>query len=178
MQWTALFTTTCWHLLAINTRIILGLMCIWYAMHILNKTVTITRISCRWQTRATRYSTANVLETNKIDPSRDKLATELRWQRFATKVANFQLLHLHLTCPICICRIRSGWTRLSFADIFGIRKLSMGYGVRCLRDSTFSRLSRTPTCDRQTDGRTDGQTDRQTDRHTTTANTAVTRVAQ
>jgi len=36
----------------------------------------------------------------------------------------------------------------------------MCYRVRrCLRDSTFSRFSRTPTCDKQTDGQTDGQTD-------------------
>jgi len=41
---------------------------------------------------------------------------------------------------------------LNFADIFGVRKLeSLGYGMACLRDPTFSRFSTTPTCDRQTD---------------------------
>jgi len=44
---------------------------------------------------------------------------------------------------------------LSFADIFGVRKLdSMCYRVAFF---AFSRFSRTPTCDRQTDRQTDGQ---------------------
>jgi len=36
----------------------------------------------------------------KVDAQCDKLATELRWQRFASKVANFQLPHLHLAHPL------------------------------------------------------------------------------
>jgi len=44
-----------------------------------------------------RCITANVLQTNQVDAHCDKLATELSWQRFASKVANFQLPHLHLT---------------------------------------------------------------------------------
>jgi len=32
-----------------------------------------------------------VLQTNKVDAQCDKLATELSWQRFASKVANLQL---------------------------------------------------------------------------------------
>jgi len=62
-----------------------------------------TRINCRWQTRATRRITANMLHTNNVDAQCDKLATELSWQSFASKVANFQLPHLHLTYPTCIC---------------------------------------------------------------------------
>ena len=34
---------------------------------------------------------------NKVDAQCDKHATELSWQRFASKVANVQLPHLHLT---------------------------------------------------------------------------------
>jgi len=34
-----------------------------------------------------------------MDAQFDKLATELSWQRFASKVANFQLPHMHLTYP-------------------------------------------------------------------------------
>jgi len=87
-----------------------------------------TRISCRWQTRATRCITANVLQTNKVDAECDKLATELSWQSFASKVATFQLLHPHLTYPACIWRLRWGWPRLSFTKIFGSRKLeSLSY---------------------------------------------------
>jgi len=57
-----------------------------------------TRISCRWQTRATCCIVENVLQTNKVDAQCDKLATELnKRQRFASKVANLQLPHLHLT---------------------------------------------------------------------------------
>jgi len=41
------------------------------------------------------------LQTNKVDAQCDKLATELRWQRFASKMANFQLPHRHLTYPTC-----------------------------------------------------------------------------
>ena len=42
-----------------------------------------------------RRSTANV----QVDAQCDKLATELSRQWFASKVANFQLSQLHLTCP-------------------------------------------------------------------------------
>ena len=85
----------------------------------------ITKMSCRWRTRATRCVTQNVLQTNKVDAQCDKLVTELNWQRFASKVA--KLPHLHLTYPTCI---RWGWPRLSFAEIFSIRKLEfLGYRV-------------------------------------------------
>jgi len=67
-----------------------------------------TSISCRWQTRALRCITEKVLQTNKVDAQSDKLATELSWQSFASKVTNFQLLHLHLTYPTCILRLRWG----------------------------------------------------------------------
>ena len=49
---------------------------------------------------------------------------------------------------------------MSFAEIFGSRKLeSLGYRVELLEPGvilqpTFSRFSRTPTCDRQTDRQT------------------------
>jgi len=38
---------------------------------------TNTRISCRWQTHTMHCITANMLQTNKVDAQRDKLATEL-----------------------------------------------------------------------------------------------------
>jgi len=46
-----------------------------------------------------RCITANVLQTNNVDAQCDKLATELSRQRLASKVANLQLSHLHLTYP-------------------------------------------------------------------------------
>ena len=58
--------------------------------------IKITSISCRWRTRTTRCITTNVLQT-KVDAQRDKLATELSWQRlrrfpviasYLSKVAN------------------------------------------------------------------------------------------
>jgi len=51
---------------------------------------------------------ANMLQTNNMDAQCDKLATEQSWQRFTSKVANFQLLHLHLTYPTCIRRLHWG----------------------------------------------------------------------
>jgi len=72
-----------------------------------------------------------------------------------SKIANFNLHHLHLAPPLGIS------PRLSFAKIFISRKLeSLKYRVALLGDPTFSRFSRTPTCNRQTDRRTvtDGQT--------------------
>jgi len=48
---------------------------------------------------------ANAMQTNKIDAQCDKLATELSWQRFASKVVNFQLPRLHLTYSTCIWRL-------------------------------------------------------------------------
>jgi len=57
-------------------------------------------------------------------------------------------------------RLHARLTPLSFAEIFGVRELdSLGYHVVFLHDPTFSRFSRTPTCDRWTDGRMDRQTD-------------------
>jgi len=70
-----------------------------------------------------RCITANVLQTLQVDAQCDKHATELSWQRFASKVANFQLPHLRLSYPTCIWRLRWGWPRLSFAEIFSNRKL-------------------------------------------------------
>jgi len=67
---------------------------------------------------------ANVLQTNKVDAQCDKLATELSWQRFASKVTNYcQLPHLHLAYPTCIWCLRWKWSRWSFAEIFRFRKL-------------------------------------------------------
>ena len=44
--------------------------------------------------------------------------------------ANFQLPQLQLTYHTCIWRLCCGWFRLSFAEIFGNRKLeSLGYRV-------------------------------------------------
>ena len=131
-----------------------------HAMHLRNKLrcgLKCTRISCRCQTCATSYITANVLQTNKVDAQCDKLATELSWQRFTSKIASFQLQQLHLTYPTCIWLLHWGWTRSNFAEIFGIRKLEslgLSWGVVCVILITFSRFSTTPT--------SDGQTDRQT----------------
>ena len=65
-----------------------------------------------------------------VDAQCDKLAPELSWRRFASKVANFQLSYLHLAYPTCIWHLRWGWPRLGFAESFSIRKLeSLGYHV-------------------------------------------------
>ena len=82
----------------------------------------LTRIRCRWQTRATRCITANVLQTNKVDAQSDKLATELSWQCFASKVANFQLPHVHLTYPTCIWRPLLAVTPFEFCRYFRRQK--------------------------------------------------------
>jgi len=108
------------------------------------------RISWHWQTRTTLCITANVLQTNKVDAHSDKLATELKRQR---SCQSMQQLHLHLTYPTCIWRLRRGdpvWVLPRFSA-----SESSGYRVACLRDSTFSCLST--------------QTDRQKDRHRTIA---------
>jgi len=71
---------------------------------------------------------------------------------YLSKVASADPPHLHLAPSM-------GWPRSNFAEIFGLRKLlSLSYRVVCLCDPTFSRFSRTPTCDRRTDGWTDRQT--------------------
>jgi len=72
--------------------------------------------------RATRCITANVMQT-KVDAQCDKLATELSWQRLASKLESRQfaattpalnLPHLHLAPPL---------QGVSFADISSVRKL-------------------------------------------------------
>ena len=46
------------------------------------------------------------------------------------KSRNWQLLHLHLTYPTCICCLHWGWSRLSYADTFCNWKTeSLGYRV-------------------------------------------------
>jgi len=97
---------------------------------------------------------ANVLQTNNVDAQCDKLATELSWQRFASKVDNFQLPHLHLAPAL-------EWPRLNFVEIFGVRKLEfLDYRV-VLFAWSYAWLFQWNTDLWQTDG--------QLDRHTTTA---------
>jgi len=103
-----------------------------------------TRISCRWQTRATRSIMANVLQASHVNAQCDKLATELSWQRFVSKVANFQPQHLHLTYLACIWHFRWG-------DPFWILLCGVVCMILRLATSVEHRLV--------TDGRTDGRTD-------------------
>jgi len=58
-----------------------------------------------------------------VDVQCNKLATKLIWQRFASKVADFQLPRLHSTHPTGIWCLHWGWPRLSFAKIFSTQKL-------------------------------------------------------
>ena len=78
-------------------------------------------------------------------------------ESYLSKVANFNIHHLHFAPPLRVtpfdielCRdFRHQKTRIpAWAIVW-----------RCLRDPTLSRFSRTPTCDRQTDRQTDGQAD-------------------
>jgi len=55
-------------------------------------------------------SMANMLQTNKVDAQCDKAATKLSWQRFTSKVANFQLLHQQLALGLEV-------THLSFTEV-------------------------------------------------------------
>jgi len=120
-----------------------------------------TRTSCRLQTRATRCITANVLRANKVDAECDKLATELRWQRLAPKVANCQLPHSVNLYPTCI-GASIGVTPVEFCRDFRHQKTrvtGLSCGVVCvilhLAVSVEHRLV----------------TDRRADKHTTTDNT-------
>jgi len=107
----------------------------------------IARISCRWHTRATRCITPNVLQTKKVhDVQCDKLATELSWQRFATKVGNLNLPHLHLTHPTCIWRLYWGCRPFEFCQDFRRQKPRVP-ALSCGVNS----FSRSLTCDGQTD---------------------------
>jgi len=69
--------------------------------------------------------------------------------QYSASAPAFNLPHLHLEPPL-------GTTPyLSFRKIFGTRNLeTLGIVWRCLRDPTFSRFSRTLTCDRPTDRQT------------------------
>jgi len=100
--------------------------------HLYHIQVDETSISCRWWTRTVHCIMANVLPT-KVEAQCDKLGTELSCQHtcdgwhfrviasYLSKVANFNLLHLHLVPPL-------GLPRSSFVAIFSIRKLeSLGY---------------------------------------------------
>jgi len=119
------------------------------------------RISWRWETRAMRCITANVLQTSKVDAQCDKLATEVSWQCLASTVASLQLLHLHLTYLTCIWRLRLG-NLFEFCRDFQrqetrVTRLSCGFVCVILR------LAVSVEHWLVTDG--------WTDRHTTTADT-------
>ena len=96
----------------------------------------------------TSYST--LIETMRLS------CTVFKISSYMSKVADFDRPHAAFGAPA------GEWSRSNFAEIFSNRKLeSMNYRVLLFVWSyrpTFSRFSRTPTCDRQTDGRTDGQT--------------------
>jgi len=129
--------------------------------HIMWPPSLIARISCRWHTRATRCITPNVLQTKEVDAQFDKLAPELSWQRFASKVGNLQLPHLHLTYPTCISRLYWGCRPFEFCQDFRRQKTRvplLSCGVIYVM-FTFNRFCRSLTCDWQTD------------RHRATANT-------
>ena len=96
---------------------------------------------------------ANVLQT-KVDAQCDKFATEPSRQRFASKVANFQLPQLHLMYPH-LHLARWGWPRFSFAEIFDvIKRDSLGYRVALFAWSYVYRFSKNIDL-WQTDGQTD-----------------------
>jgi len=122
----------------------------------------ITRISCRWQTDAMRCITVNM----QVHARCDKLATELSWQCFASKVDNrqfsatspaFAVHNLHLVPSL-------GVTLFQFCRDFWHQKTYSPWATMWhrLHDPTFSHFSRTPTCD--------AWTNRRTDRHTVTDN--------
>jgi len=63
-----------------------------------------------------------------------------------SKVADFDPPHLHLASVY-------GLPWQNFQEIFGVKKTRFPWAIVwfCLCDPMFSRFSRTPTCDRQTD---------------------------
>jgi len=79
----------------------------------------------------------------------DKLATELKLTTLRVESRQFSA-----TATAFWPTPHAFGARLSFVEIFGIRIQKARVSGRCLRDPTFSRFSRTPTCDRQTDGQT------------------------
>jgi len=114
-----------------------------------------TSITCRWRTCATRRITETCckqrwtlsvinLQLNQVDSTCDGRRFRVIASYFS-KFATFNLL-------TCIWHLRSRWPRLSFAEIFSVRKPdSLGCRVALLRDPAFSRFIRTPSCGRQTD---------------------------
>ena len=94
--------------------------------------------------------TANVLQT-KVDARCDKLATELSWQRFVSKVANFRLLHMHL--PSLAAFGTPGTISVKFFS--GCQWMAkVANAVEILRKIWTAWVGRTNvTDDRQTDGR-------------------------
>jgi len=69
-----------------------------------------------------------------VEAQCDKLATELSWQRFASKVADLQFPHLHLTYPACIWRLSWG-DPVEFCRVFWRQKTRvpvLSCGVVCV----------------------------------------------
>jgi len=106
----------------------------------------------------------NVQQKNKVDAQYDKLATELSWQRFASKVTNVELPHLHFPSRTTHLHLASpsGVTPFEFCQNFWqsktrVTRLSCGVVcvILCVAVSIEYRLVQT---DRRTDGRTDSDT--------------------
>ena len=84
---------------------------------------------------------------NKVDNACDG-------RRFRVIASYLSKVAISVDCSTCFWRLSWRWPRLSFAEIFGVRnRESRGYRVPLFADHMFSRFSRTPTCDRQTDRR-------------------------
>ena len=90
-----------------------------------------------------------------------------------------QLPQLHLTYLTCSWCLRWGAPVWLLVQVCLTRVPGLSWRAwRCLRDPTCSRFSRTPTCDRRTDGRTDKWTDGQTDTRRRLITALTTRVAR
>jgi len=115
-----------------------------------------TSISCRWRTRVTHCSTANVLQT-KVDVQRDKLVTELSRQRLrqSTFSSHSELFVESRQFSLTPSTLGASVVATPFEfsrDLWHQKLWSLGYREALFAWYRFSRLSTTSTVtdDRQT----------------------------
>ena len=120
-----------------------------------------TRISCRWQTRATRCITANVLQTHKVDaqsinlrPNYKLTTPRVESRQLAAIARAFSVPHLHLQPPLEVIPFE-------FYRDFRLQKTSVP-GLSCAVVCVILRLAVSLEHRLVTDGRMDGRRDMQT----------------
>ena len=105
------------------------------------------------------YKTYMCMYVSSVTCSKPLLAKKQQEVQLSQRDRATHYVSWNLNSCTVIWKITLFWLHRHLTEFFGLRKLeSRGYRMALFAYSRFSRLSRTPTCNRQTGRRTDKQT--------------------